>query len=343
MSRRPPSFVMVTLLAALGSPALAQPPGVELGSVLIVGSDGSRAGTLVPDLDSPRGTALASDGTFFVSVTGLLGGPGGFVLKVNPDGSTEEFVSGVAPFDLEVDPVSGDLFIADALSSSILRTPTTSPASISTFASGFTPSGLGFAPSGHLFSGIQPAPGTTDLGQGGLAKIDPAGNVDVVGVMDFPFDVQVDSQGNVFANNFTSFPPMSGEVAFFPGLGAPGAATPATPLSKSTFAPVPIRGLGIGPVGTAIEDQVFASTAAYTIVTFDPYDPLTHDPNDPGAIFAGPPLSDIEDPYAFDIQFLQGGDFRILLAVNGLIPEPSTATLVLGAVVAFAASRRRAV
>lgn len=290
-----------------------------LGQVLIVGPAGEVTGILADDLDTPRGTALAPDGTFFVSVTGGLGGEGGFVLKVEPDGSAEQFVSGISPFDLEIGP-NGDLFVSDASQDSILRVPTSGPDEgvVSTFASGFTPSGLGFAPNGDLFAGMQ-ATDPASPGTAGLAQIDPDGTVVQVGILDNPFDVQVDGQGNVFVNNQVpggEVGSTDGEIALFQGLGAIAAVSPATPIESETFSPTAIRGLAIGPVESDIEDQVFASTADFTIVTFEPFDADTFDPTDEGTLFAGPPTSDVADPFAFDIQLLPGGDFQLLISTD---------------------------
>ncbi|MEM8874282.1 MAG: hypothetical protein AAGD32_08470 [Planctomycetota bacterium] len=302
--------------------ALAQTGASDLGQALIVGSDGQVSGILADELDTPRGTALAPDGTFFVSVTGGLGGADGFVLRVNPDGSSAPFVSGISPFDLEIGP-GGDLFISDASADNILRVPTSGPDEgiVSVFTSGFTPSGLGFAPNGSLYAGMQPDDPSIP-GSGGLAEVLPDGTNRQVGILDSPFDVQVDANGNVFANNGVGFP-FDGEIAFFPGLGAVDADVPDEPLPSTTFSPTGIRGLGIGPVGTSIEDQIFATTADFTVVVFDPFDPDAFDPTDLGTIFAGPPISDIEDPFAFDIQFLPGGDFQLLISTDDIIPEPA--------------------
>ncbi|MEM8782745.1 MAG: hypothetical protein AAGE65_07785 [Planctomycetota bacterium] len=350
-------MVLFSVVSAGAIPASAQP----LGQVLIVGSDGQPAGTLIPDLDTPRGTALAADGTFFVSVTGGLGSAGGVVLKADPDGTVSPFVTDVTPFDLEIDPASGDLFVSDA-SGGILRVPTSGPsvgvpqtgpnsATPGVFVDTFVlpdgstggpvvPSGIGFAPTGNLFAGLQSTDPST-AGNAGLLEIDlTAGTATQVGILDTPFDVQVDSQGNVFANNIVpgaTVGDAAGEIAFFPGLGAPGAPSPTELLESETFAPVAIRGLAIGPVGSDIEDTVLASTASFTIVEFAPFDPGDFDPTFTGDIFAGPPISNIEDPFAFDIQFLPGGDFQLLLSVDP-IPEPAAA---LAAPLALALLRRR--
>ena len=111
--------------------------------------------------------SIQANGLFFVSVTGGLGSPSGSVVQVDLNtGVATPFVTGVAPFDLEIDPASGDLFISDALSQSILRTPT-DVANTTTFVSGFVPSGLGFAPNGSLFAGAQP---TSPNGGGGCLR-----------------------------------------------------------------------------------------------------------------------------------------------------------------------------
>lgn len=332
------SATLLTLsLSLMAAPTFAQP----LGQVLIIGSDGQPAGTLAPDLDTPRGTALAPDGSvFFVSVTGGLGGADGFVLKVDLINNTSEpFVTGISPFDLEIGP-TGDLFISDASQDNILQVPITGPnAGVpSVFAAGFTPSGLGFAPNGDLFAGMQ-ASDPNSPGTAGLAQIAPDGSFTQVGILDNPFDVQVDSAGNVFVNNVvpgSTVGESDGEIALFQEFGAVGATLPAMPVDSETFSPVTIRGLAIGP-----GDEVFASTADFTIVEFEPFDPLSFDPTDEGTIFAGPPISDIEDPFAFDILFLPGGDFQLLVSVDALIPEPTSVSLASLACVALAGLRRR--
>ncbi|MEM7626657.1 MAG: hypothetical protein AAF333_13765 [Planctomycetota bacterium] len=349
-------------ITSTGLDASAQPVD-PLGQVLIVGSDGQPAGTLIPDLDTPRGTALAADGTFFVSVTGGLGSVGGVVLKAEPGGVATPFVTDVTPFDLEIDPASGDLFVSDA-SGGILRVPVTGPSAgvpltgpasstPGVYVDAFVlpggapggpvvPSGIGFGPTGNLFAGLQSS-NPAEPGNAGLLEIDlTTGVATQVGILDTPFDVQVDSQGNVFANNIvpgSTVGDAAGEIAFFPGLGAPDAPDVTTPIESETFAPVGIRGLAIGPVGSDIEDTVLASTAALTIVAFDAFDPATFDPAFTGDLFAGPPLSDIQDPFAFDIQFLPGGNFQLLLSVDPIIPEPATAA-VMG-VFGLALVRRR--
>ncbi|MEM9701925.1 MAG: hypothetical protein AAF907_05730, partial [Planctomycetota bacterium] len=317
-------------------------PG-EPGQVLIVGSDGEPAGTFLPDLATPRGTALAADGAFFVSVTGGLGSTGGVVVKVDPDGTASDFVTDVSPFDLEVDPQSGDLFISDA-AAGILRVPLSGPdagvpqtgpnsATPGVFVDTFqlpdgspggplVPSGLGFAPSGDLFSGLQATDPTTP-GTAGLLQVDlDSGVATQVGVLDTPFDVQVDSQGNVFANNVVpggAVGESDGEIAVFPGLGAPGATLPAAPIESDVFSPTAIRGLAIGPVGTTLEDAVFASTGDLTIVQFDPFDPATFDPTFAGTVFA----DDVEDPFAFDIQIVIPEPAGVVIALVGCVAAGS--------------------
>ncbi|MEN1705058.1 MAG: hypothetical protein AAGJ54_06035 [Planctomycetota bacterium] len=335
------AIAALTLSAAAGS-ALAQfGASPLLGQVLIVGENGTVTGVLADNLDTPRGTALAPNGDFFVSVTGGLGGASGFILKVNTETlESETIISDISPFDLEIDPISGDLFISDASSNSILRFDTQT-SEVTTFATGFTPSGLGFAPNGDLFAGMQ-ASDPTSAGTAGLAQIDQFGNVTQVGILDNPFDVQVDSQGNVFVNNVipgaSLGSPSDGEIAFFEGLGAVGSTILSAPIESLTFSPTAIRGLAIGPVGSEIEDQIFATTGLFQIVAFDPFDPNNFDPSFLGDVFAGPPISNIADPFAFDIQFLPGGGFQFIVATDE-IPAPTTAAAL--AIGGLAASRRR--
>ena len=346
--------LLLILLITVSGSAFAQLVSNQLGQILIVDSDGLPSGTLVPDLDTPRGTALSEDGTFFVSVTGGLGSAGsGLVLMVDTDtGASAPFVTDVTPFDLEIDPASGDLFVSDA-TGGILRVPTTGPNTgipqtgpnsstpgvyVDVFelpdgtpGGAVVPSGLGFAPNGDLFAGLQSSDSSAP-GNAGLLQIAiDTGIATQVGILDIPFDVQVDSQGNVFANNVVPGSTVggnAGEIAFFEGLGAIGSTLPAGLLESETFAPTAIRGLAIGPVGTAIEDTVFASTSSLNIVSFPPFDPSTFDPSFTGDIFAGPPLNNILDPFAFDIQFLPGGDFQLLISVDPLqVPIPHIPTL----------------
>lgn len=73
--------------------------------------------------------------------------------------------------------------------------------------------------------------------------------------------------------------------------------TPTTLVESETFSSVAIRGLAIGPIGCDIEDTVFASTGALSIVAFDPFEPLTFDPTSIGDIFSDPPISRVQNPY----------------------------------------------
>ena len=319
-------------------------------SVIVIGSDGAAASTLIPNLNTPRGTALdQTNGLFFVSEAGA-----GQVLRVDLNtGVVDTFVTGVAPFDLEIDPASGDLFISDA-NQGIIRTPT-DVADVSVVTSAFVPSGLGFAPNGSLFAGAQ----VTSPNGAGLFEVvfdlDGTGTATQVGNVVQPFDVQVDSQGNVFANNgnLTDV----GEVAVFPLLGEGDNSGLTALVDSESFSAAPIRGLAIGP-----NDEVFASTGALTIVEFDPLDDLsTIDPTtNLGTIFAGPPNGSIGNPFAFDILFadadgefptgitgVDGSSFVVILSSDELavaIPEPTSAALLaLGGAVVLLRRRNRSV
>ena len=330
--------------------------GLPGGRVLVLDSSGNPINSIgAGQLNFPRGTALAPDGTFFVSVTGGLGSGDGFILKVEPDGTFETdamgdpvpFLTGVTPFDLEIDPVGGDLFISDATpgSASVLRVPLSGPGAgvpevvANTFnlpdgspGGDLVPSGLGFAPNGDLFVGLQTT--TPDVeGTAGLIQVDPTtGDATQVGILDLVFDVQVDSQGNVFGNNVVpggSLGGGGGEIAFFPGLGA-ATSLPTSLIESETFSPTAIRGLAIGP-----DDDIFASTAGFTLVKFDPFDAATFDPTDPGEVFVDfqDPVFDLLDsnstfdPFAFDIFFV--------------VPEPTAAVSLLTALAGCAIRRRR--
>ena len=336
-------LVVFMLLPALTAvTAFAQNDGV-----VVIGSDGVTASTLIPNLNTPRGTAIdQANGLFFVSEAGA-----GQVLRVDLNtGAVDTFVTGVAPFDLEIDPVSGDLFISDA-NQGIIRTPT-DVANTSVVTSDFVPSGLGFAPNGSLFAGAQ----VTSPNGSGLFEVifdlDGIGTATQVGNVVQPFDVQVDSLGNVFANNGNLAD--VGEIAVFPLLGAGDNTGLLAPIDSESFSAAPIRGLAIGP-----NDEVFASTGALTIVEFEPLlDFALIDPLDNfGSIFAGPPVGSIGDPFAFDILFAddqglfpagivgaEGSSFVVILSSDELasVPEPtSTALLALGGVVALLRRRNR--
>lgn len=318
-------------------------------AVVVIGSDGVAASTLIPNLNTPRGTALDQEnGLFFVSEAGA-----GQVLRVDLNtGVVDTFVTGVAPFDLEIDPASGDLFISDA-NQGIIRTPTDT-ADVSLFTDAFVPSGLGFAPNGNLFAGAQ----VTSPNGAGLFEVlfnpDGTGSANQVGNLAQPFDVQVDSLGNVFANNGNL--EDVGEISVFPLLGASDNSNLAAPLDSQLFSPAPIRGLAIGP-----NDEVFASTGAFTIVEFDPL--LDFELVDPGTnfgtIFAGPPVGNIGNPFAFDILFADenglfpagitgadGSSFVVILSSDDAVgvPEPSSAALLmsLSGIVVMARRRKRA-
>lgn len=325
---------------------LAAPVVAQEDAVIVIGSNGAATSALVPGLNTPRGTAIdQANGLFFVSEAGA-----GQVLRVDLNtGVVDTFVTNVAPFDLEIDPASGDLFISDGASGSIIRTPT-DVANPTTFASGFVPSGLGFAPNGNLFAGAQPS----SPNGGGLFEvifnIDGTGTATQVGNVGQPFDVQVDTQGNVFANNAAN-----AEIAVFPLLGAGDNSGLLAPVESESFSAAPIRGLAIGP-----NDEVFASTGALTIVEFEPLsdfsaiDPATN----LGTIFAGPPVGNIGDPFAFDILFADatgafpagisgadGSSFVVILSTDDApllaVPEPAGATLIaLASLIVFTGRRR---
>lgn len=334
-------------------------PGT-LGSVSVVGSDGAFRGSLANDLNTPRGTALAASGDFFVSVTGGLGSAGGVVVRIAASGGLDPFVSDVtpgdavsnpiSPFDLEIDPASGDLFISSG-PVGILRVPLSGPnagvpqqgpnsSTPGVFVDRFVlpgggdpgralgTTGLGFGPTGELFAGLQPT-NSAIPDTAGLLRIDLATGVATqVGVLDNPFDVQVDSLGNVFANNIVpgaTVGDSDGEIAFFPGLGAPGVPFPGSPLPSATFSPTAIRGLAIGPVGSTLEDAVFASTAGLQIVQFDPFDASTFDPTFAGNVFADLGAVGL-NPFAFDIRFV--------------VPEPGSIAVLGAALVALPAWTR---
>ena len=187
-------FVSSLFLSAITSnTAMAQND-----SVIVIGSDGKAASTLIPNLNTPRGTALDQEnGLFFVSEAGA-----GQVLRVDLNsGVVDSFVTGVAPFDLEIDPASGDLFISDA-NQGIIRTPT-DVANVSVVTSAFVPSGLGFAPNGSLFAGAQ----VTSPKGAGLFEVafdaNGAATATQVGNVVQPFDVQVDSLGTVSYTHLT--------------------------------------------------------------------------------------------------------------------------------------------
>ena len=338
-------FVSSLFLSAITSnTAMAQND-----SVIVIGSDGKAASTLIPNLNTPRGTALDQEnGLFFVSEAGA-----GQVLRVDLNsGVVDSFVTGVAPFDLEIDPASGDLFISDA-NQGIIRTPT-DVANVSVVTSDFVPSGLGFAPNGSLFAGAQ----VTSPNGAGLFEVafdaNGAATATQVGNVVQPFDVQVDSLGNVFANNGNLAD--VGEIAVFPLLGAGDNSNLATVIDSESFSAAPIRGLAIGP-----NDEVFATTGALTIVEFEPlFDLDTIDPaTNLGSIFAGPPVGDVGNPFAFDILFADadggfpdgivgadGSSFVVILSSDELVaavPEPASATLLfLGGAVVLLRRRNRA-
>jgi len=323
--------------------------GPTSDSVIVVGSDGQPTDILVPRLNAPRGTALAPDGTFFVSVTGGLGAAGGTILRVDPAGAVSPFLTDVSPLDLEIDPVSGDLF-ASNFGVGILRVPVSGPgagvpitgpnsSTPGVFVDSFTmpdgtpgarqvaPSGLGFAPNGDLFAGLQPTDASI-ADTAGLLQVDvETGLATQVGLLDNPFDVQVDSRGNVFANNVTPGAALGetvGEIAFFPGLGLGDVVDVAGLVDSQTFSQTAIRGLAVGPVGTVLEDSLFASTGELTIVRFEPFDPSL--PLD--TAFGGELFSDnVQNPFAFDIRVV--------------VPEPSAAAAALTVVVATAAPLTR--
>ena len=335
-------FVIPFALTAL----VAAPVVAQDDAVIVIGSDGAAVSTLAPGLNTPRGTAIdQANGLFFVSEAGA-----GQVLRVDLNsGVVDTFVTGVSPFDLEIDPASGDLFISDGSSGSILRTPT-DLANPTTFVSGFVPSGLGFAPNGNLFAGAQPAspngPGLFEV----IFSIDGTGTATQVGNIGQPFDIQVDTQGNIFANNSAN-----AEIAVFPTLGAGDNSGLASPVDSQPFSSAQIRGLAIGP-----NDELFATTGAFTIVEFEPLlDISTIEPaTNLGSVFAGPPVGDVGDPFAFDILFADangafpagitgadGSSFVVVLSSDNApslaVPEPTSVTLFALTGLAFCGRRRK--
>jgi hypothetical protein len=270
------------------------------GQILRINAAGQVEGVFAPNVPSPRGTAISPTGQFFVSVTGA-GSP--FVAGFNLDGTQFTSIGSaqigggpLAPFDLEVN-AAGDLFISNNAQNQILRVDS-GTGDISVFANVQGTRGLGFAPDGRLF--VSQAGGSLSVVGTDGTVTQFAGNAN--GVID-PFDVQVDSRGNVFVVNQLVADGIfnDGEVLSF----APGFDLTTGALGR-VASNADVRGLAINPF-----DAVFASTAAGTIVEITNND----------AIFA----SGLNDPFAFDFVPVPG-------------PGGSTAALVLTALLA---SRRR--
>lgn len=300
----------ILALAASGSIASAQAPldffillsdgNVADGQILRINASGAVESVFQPGVPSPRGTAITPSGTFFVSVTGA-GSP--FVAGFNaftgaPVSTIDSAAIGggpLVPFDLEAN-ADGDLFISNNAQGQILRVDAQT-GSISVFADVAGTRGLGFAPDGRLF--VSQAGGT-------ISVVDLDGTVSLFadnasGLVD-PFDVQVDSQGNIFVvNQLTPGSFDNGQVLQFTpdfNLAADGLAAVASEAD--------VRGLAIDP-----SDNVFGSTAAGTIIEITNGD----------AVF----VSGLNNPFAFDFV---------------IIPAPgATALGLLG--LALAARRRR--
>lgn len=282
-------------IAALASSAGAQATdffvllsdgNIEDGQILRLNSSGEVESVFAPDVPAPRGTAISSNGDFFVSVQG-----NGTVERITPDGTRSVLLSAdilggpLAPFDLEVNS-AGDLFVSNNATDEILRVDVTTGA-IETFATISGTRGLGFAPDGSLF---------VSQAGGSISHVDPLGNVGVFagrssGIVE-PFDTQVDSQGNVFVvNQLDPIGFTDGQVLRF---GIDG--------TVSVFSDVDARGLAIGP-----DDSVFASTAAGTIVQITP--------DGVESVFA----SGLNNPFAFDIVAVPPPSTVITAAIGGLI------------------------
>ncbi|MEL6329182.1 MAG: hypothetical protein AAFR38_05935 [Planctomycetota bacterium] len=261
------------------------------GQVLQLDSSGNIVGPFATGLDSPRGTAIAPNGDFFVSVQGF-----GSVERFTPAGLQSTLLNAdtlnsagiggpLAPFDLEVN-AEGDLFVSNNATDQILRVDGVT-GEVSVFAEVQGTRGLGFAPDGTLF---------VSQAAGAISQVDTDGNVSLFaagssGIIE-PFDVQVDSQGNVFAvNQLDPIGFTDGQILRFTPEG-----------DVSIFSDADVRGLAIGP-----DDSVFGSTAAGTIVQITP--------GGIESVFA----SGLGNPFAFDLVFVPTPGSVAVLAAGGLV------------------------